>query len=119
MSAEECERAVLLRRIPLEILQRVKIKVIKIVKHINSIKITGFFGLYFLNKARLFLSLKAISLSFLPKYFLKLTCIVFAGVFFICISQPITLYAQNYSAQRYLGNADEEEEEDVIEEDEE
>ena len=99
----------------------VKIKVVKLFSHFNSIKVFDLFGLYSQNKVRGGLSLKVISLllpSKYRRYFLKLACIAFAGFFFTCVLLPNSLYAQNSSAQRYPGYVYDEDEESAVGEDE-
>ncbi len=89
---------------------------VKLFTYNNSIKGFDLFGLYFQNKSRWFLSLKEISLFLVPKYskyLLKFVCIVFAGLFFVCVFLQNSLYAQNSSARQNAGYVYEEDEEDV------
>ncbi|MEA3560791.1 MAG: hypothetical protein U9R31_03375, partial [Candidatus Omnitrophota bacterium] len=51
--------------------------------------------------------------------FIKFACIVSAGLFFICIFGPSRIYAQNYSAQKYFGYLDAEEDEEAAQEEDE
>ena len=99
-----------------------KIKVLILNAGVKFLKVTDFFRLYSQNKARIYLFFKKMSLLLFSEYReipLNITCFIFIGLFLVSVLQPNILYAQNYSAQRYLGYTEEENEEEIVEEQEE
>ncbi len=96
----------------------VKIKVIILNVNIKRMRFVVFCVFYFKKKVQEALSPKVIYLLLLAKhkkFLLNISCIVLIVLFFLGLGQPDNLFAQNYSAQRYLGESYEE---DTAEEEE-